>query len=950
MTITLTLRKAAVFLFILCTSFSFAQSQTSAIKGTVRDERGPLAGASVTVGSNKGTTTNENGAYELKVAPGRYTVSFTYAGYQLYTTQVNVSANETATADATLASSGGGEEIVLTGTRSTGRSKLTTPVPVDVIPIAQIINDIGQVDLNQILNFIAPSFQSARQTVADGTDHLDPAQLRGLGTDQVLVLINGKRRHQSALVNVNGTVNRGQVSTDLSVIPATSIERIEILRDGAAAQYGSDAIAGVINIVLKKKTGVLEAGVSYGAYVTKYPKNYALYKITGKSDDPNVKVTDGNTFQGNLGYGLNVGKGGYLSLTGEYIDRGPTNRTGTYTGAVFPNVNGVNRDDSIMGARGIDRNLFDLHAGNSAMKTGTVFYNFGIPVGTKGEFYAFGGYSNKKGTANGLYRYPSSIPLASNGGKYAPDVFAIYPNGFLPEIHTDITDFSTAVGFRTKFNEWNFDISNTYGMNTFNFGVENSVNYSQFANAGNTQTKFDAGGLKVYQNTVNADLSRKYNTVLEGLNLAAGAEFRLEGFGIKQGEEASFKNYDVPSGVSPGAQVFPGFINSIGGNKTRNAGAAYLDMELDVTKDLLLTAAGRFENYSDFGSTFNYKFSTRYKFSDKVIFRGSFSTGFRAPSLQQRFYAKTNTLFLTVAGTLTPVQAGTFTNESQLAGLLGIPKLKEETSKNVTMGFAVKPVTGLEITLDGYLVYIKNRIILTRDFNGNTSPQIKAFLDNAGASTANFFTNAIDTRASGLEGVVSYSKKIANKHSLRATLALTFVDNYVKSKLGRPDIHASPILLNGGQLNNYFNREDQSRIEDANPKNKVSFTVNYKYKKFGTMVRLVRFGTVQYLDGSNSANPFAPVIATNAFTRLPETTDQKFSAKIVTDVSISYDITKSVSATIGANNLFDVYQDIQYHSNNQSLGRFLYSRRVEQMGYNGAYYFGRLKLNLDTKK
>jgi iron complex outermembrane receptor protein len=944
------LQKIIVFLVILFCSVSFVQAQTGTIKGVVRDERGPLAGASVTVSNNKGTTTNENGEYELKVAPGKHTVSVTYAGYQLFTKQVNVSANATATADAVLSSSAvSGEEIVLVGSRSTGRSKLATPVPVDVIPVAQVINDIGQVDLNQILNFIAPSFQSSRQTVADGTDHLDPAQLRGLGTDQVLVLINGKRRHQSALVNVNGTINRGQVSTDLSAIPATAIERIEILRDGAAAQYGSDAIAGVINIVLKKKTGLLEAGASYGAYVTKYPKNYALYTLNKNSADPNVKVTDGNTFQASLGYGFDIGKG-FLTLNGEYINRSGTNRTGTYTGSVYPNVNGVNKDDSIMAARGTTRNTFDLRAGNSRMKGGSIFYNFGIPVGKNGEFYVFGGYSNKKGDATGLYRYPSSIPLASNAGKYAPNIFAIYPNGFLPEITSNITDFSTVVGFRTKFDQWNFDISNTYGINTFDFGVQNSVNYSQFAVAGNAQTSFDAGGLKFFQNTVNADISKKYN-VLQGLNAAAGLEYRVDGFGIKSGEEASYKNYDIPSGVAPGAQVFPGFINTIGDNKTRNATAVYIDMEQDFTKDFLLTGALRYENYSDFGSTFNYKFSTRYKFGEKFSLRGSISTGFRAPSQQQKYYAKTNTLFITVSGSLTPVQAGTFTNDSQIAGLLGIPTLKQETSRNYSLGLTAKPFTGFEITVDAYQVDIKNRIILTNNFNGNTSPQIKAILDAAGASTANFFTNAIDTRARGLEAVFSYAKQFAKKQSLRTTLAMTFIDNEVKKGAnGRPDIHASSLLVNGGQLNNYFNREDESRVEVANPKNKTSLTFSYKYSKFGAMLRFVRFGQVTYWDGSNSTDPFAPVSSTNAFTGQVELTDQTFKPRIVTDLSLSYDVTKSLTATIGTNNLFDVYQDMQAHSANMSLGRFVYSRRVEQMGYNGAYYFARLKLNLDTKK
>ncbi|MEJ7830515.1 MAG: TonB-dependent receptor, partial [Segetibacter sp.] len=891
-------------------------------------------------------TTDDKGEYVLTVAPGKYTVTFSYAGYLLNSTRATVKSNEIESVNATLVASAVGEEIVLVGSRSSGRSKTATAVPVDVIPVSQVINEIGQVDLNQILNFIAPSFQSSRQTVADGTDHLDPAQLRGLGTDQVLVLINGKRRHQSALVNVNGTINRGQVSTDLSAIPATSIERVEILRDGASAQYGSDAIAGVINIVLKKKTGILEAGVSYGAYITNYDKNSALFKIQNKSDDPGVKVTDGNTFQGSLGYGLKVGKG-YLSLNGEYIDRSATNRTGTYTGRVYPNVSGRDRDDSIISAKGLTRNFFDLRAGNSAMKSSAIFYNFGLPVGEKGEFYVFGGYSKKKGNAAGFYRYPSGIP--GNATIYQNNVFAIFPDGFLPEIHTDIMDFSTAVGFRTKFSNWNFDISNTYGINKFDFDVENSLNYTQFINAGNRQTSFDAGGLKFYQNTVNADLARKFN-VAEGLNFATGFEYRRDGFGIRSGEEASFKNFDVNSKAASGAQVFPGFINTIGDDKTRNVTAGYVDLEFDITKSFLLTGAGRYENYSDFGSTFNYKFSSRYAFGNPFSVRASYSTGFRAPSMQQRFYEKTNTLFISQGGSLVPVQAGTFTNDSQLAGLLGIPKLQEEKSKNYSVGFTAKPFSGFEVTVDAYQINIKNRIIYTNNFNGNTSTAIKAILDAAGAQTAAFFTNAIDTRAKGLEAVFSYSKKFMNKHSLRTTLAMTFIDNEVKKDgNGKPIIKASNILLNGGQIGNYFNREDQSRVEVANPKNKISLTFNYKYGKFGALLRFVNFGKVTYLDPSinpDSTQKF-PV---NAFTGQKETLDQTFSSKTVTDLSLSYEVTKSLTATVGANNLFDVYPDIQSHSGNQSLGRFLFSRRVGQQGPNGGYYFARLKLNLDTNK
>lgn len=940
------LKKITPGLILLFIAIS-ASAQKGTIKGVITSNSGPLINASIIIdGSGTGTTTNNIGEYSLTVMPGKHNLDISYVGYETQVVKVTVKANETTTINATLIAGITDREIVVVGSRGVGRTKLSSPVPVDVISISQVIGNLGQVDLNQILNSLAPSFQSSKQTVADGTDHLDPAQLRGLGTDQVLVLINGKRQHQSALVNVNGTVNRGQVSTDLSVIPATAIERIEILRDGASAQYGSDAIAGVINIILKKKTGLLEASSSYGMYVTKYPKNYALFKLLGKDENPDVNLTDGNTFQASLGYGFKIGKG-YLTLSGEYIDRKGTNRTGTYTGAIYPSVNGVNKDDSIMSARGTNRNTFDLRAGNSAMKSGAGFYNFAYPVGLNGEIYAFGGYSKKNGNATGLYRYPGSIP--GNAKIYADQVFALYPNGFLPQINSDIQDFSTTAGFRTKFSEWNFDLSNTYGINTFGFGVSNSANYTQFSIPGNKQTSFDAGQLKFYQNTVNADLSKRFG-VMEGLNVAGGLEYRIDGFGIKSGEEASYKNYDVPSAASAGAQVFPGFLSTLGEDKTRNNIAGYIDLELDFTKQFMLEGALRFENYSDFGSTLNYKVASRYKFSEAFLLRGSVSSGFRAPSMQQKYYEKTNTLFISQGGSLVPVQAGTFTNDSKLAGLLGIPKLKEETSVSYSAGIASKPFEGFEVTVDAYLIDIKDRIILTNNFDGKTSPQIKTILDNAGANTANFFTNAVDTRATGLEAVLSYNTKLGKGQLLTTSLAGTLIKNTVKKDSnGKPIIHASEILETGGQLKNYFNREDQSRFEDANPHSKVSFSVNYKVDKFGAVIRLVRFGKVVYKDGGNPADPFSPNIVLNAFDGKTESTDQTFSAKTVTDLSLSYQVTNQLSLVIGANNLLNVYPDIQAHSSNQSLGRFVYSRRVEQQGYNGAYYFTRLILAINTK-
>jgi len=935
---------------ILLTFFAFSNTAfaQAIIKGVVTNASGqPLPGTTVIVEKdNRGTTTDNRGEYTITTTAGKKLLIFSYVGYNTLEVSVVAQATGTTTFNVKMNANTELSEVTVTGSRAIGRTRIETAVPVDVIPLASVINDLGQVDLNQILNYIAPSFQSSRQTVSDGTDHVDPAQLRGLGTDQVLVLINGKRRHQSALVNVNGTVNRGQVGTDLSAIPPTAIERVEILRDGAAAQYGSDAIAGVINIILKKQTGVLQGGVSYGGYVTQYPKNYAINRLSNKNPGDKTSLTDGNSFQANLGYGFNIGKGS-LVITGEYLKRSPTNRTGTYTGPIFPNVNGANRDDSILAARGQNRNNYDIRAGNSAMEGGTVFYNFDMPVGKNGKIYAFGGYGKKNGEAAGFFRYPSGF--AGNARVFASNATALYPNGFLPLITSDIIDFSTAVGFKTKFDGWNLDVSNTYGINTFDFGVQNSVNYSQFSVAGNKQTSFDAGGLKNWQNTINADITKKFG-VLQGLNLAGGLEYRIDAFGIRSGEEASYLNYNVSSGASAGSQVFPGFLNTIGDIKTRNAFAVYTDAELDISKAWLLTGALRFENYSDFGSTLNYKVSSRYKVTNFLNVRASVSSGFRAPSMQQRFFAKTNTLFLPQGGQLVAVQAGTFTNDSRPAQILGIPTLKQETSTSVSVGVTAKPIPELEITVDAYQIDIDNRIILTNNFTGGSDANLKAQLDAVGASTANFFTNAIDTRASGLEAVVNYTKKFSRQHSLRTTLAMIFIDNKVKNGAdGKPLIKASPALLNSGQLGNYFNREDESRVEVANPQNKISLTFNYKYNKWGAMVRFVNFGKVTYLDPSiNPANPGAFPI--NTFTGQRETLDQVFSAKTVTDVSISYEVIPAITTTIGANNLFDVYQDIQNHSSNQSLGRFLYSRRVQQMGFNGAYFFARVNFNFNTKQ
>jgi len=924
--------------------FSAAQK---VITGTVKDDKSkqPLQGASVMVkGGTTGTTTNAAGEFSLSVPSQTKSITVSYVGYESKDITIG---NNTTGLEVLLLATEQLTDIVVVGSRNLSRTRTETPVAVDIIPITQIVNQVGQVDLNQILTYVAPSFQSSRQTIADGTDHVDPAQLRGLGTDQILVLVNGKRRHQSALVNVNGTVNRGQVGTDLGAIPVTAIERVEVLRDGAAAQYGSDAIAGVINIVLKKNTGVLGGSVSYGQNVTAYPKDYALFKTTNRGEAPDVKVNDGGTFQAGLNYGFGFRNNAYINLSGEYNMRDFSNRTGTYTGQIYPSVGGQVKDDSIMAARGTNRNTFDMRIGNSKITGGSFMVNSQFPLGGGWNLNVFGGYNKKNGEAAGFYRYPNSI-FSGAGSTYRGEALELYPNGFLPFIKTNIQDYSVSAAFEGKVGEWNASFSETFGVNTFGFTVDNSVNYSQFAvqTPTNAQTKFDAGELKFQQITSNIDFSRKLN-VLYGMNLAFGSELRVDQYGQKAGEESSYRNYDIPSGAAAGAQVFAGFTPPFAGTFSRNNIALYVDMEQDFTREWMVAGALRFENYSDFGSTLNYKLATRYKIADKFTIRAAASSGFRAPSMQQRFYAKTNTLFVSTPGGLVATESGTFPNGSAPAKILGIPELKQETSRNYSAGITAKPFTGLEITVDGYLIEIDNRIVLTNNFTGGNDPALQALLSAAGATTANFFTNAIDTRNKGIEAVLNYSFNLARDHKFRFTAAATFIKNEVrKGADGKPIIKASQVLINSGQLGNYFNREDQSRIEVANPQSKASFMLNYKFKKLGVMIRTAYFGKVTYLDPTiNPANPGAfPMNAFNNNQR--ETLDQEFSPKTVTDVSLSYEIGKFFTLTVGANNLFDEYQDLHKHSNNMSLGRFMYSRRVQQMGFNGRFLFARVAFNI----
>ena len=791
--------------------------------------------------------------------------------------------------------------------------------------------------------------------MGDGTDHIDPAQLRGLGPDQVLVLVNGKRYHQSSLVNVNGTVNKGTVGTDLNSIPASSIDRIEILRDGAAAQYGSDAIAGVINIVLKRKTG-FTFNSSFGENAGSYDKNYTWNKLHPTTSLPGkVNVTDGQNVQFSANYGIKISKG-YLQLGAEYLHRSSSNRTGLYSGQIWPAVGGADRSDSINNAKGLTRDKFDLRLGNSDIKGAGFVVNFAYPVTDKLEAYVFGIANFKNGNAGGLYRYPNAIRAGgsfptsnSYSATAAAKVLALYPNGFLPEEDSKVRDYSATAGVRGKVGTWQLDASETFGFNSYQYGVSKSVNYTEAYltdhSSNQFQTSFNSGTTKTYQAITNVDFSKNHK-VLAGLNTALGAEFRVDSYGIDAGEFNSYANLTNDNALAgiAGAQVFAGFLPANAGSWNRKSIAVYSDNELDITKKWLVSGALRFENFSDFGSTLNYKFATRYKLTDRISLRGSASSGFRAPSMQQLHYSKVTTQFVTVAGNLVPVQAGTFTNDSKVAQILGIPTLKQETSYSYSVGATAKIARGLDLTVDAYQIDIKNRIILSNSFNGGNNVALTNELNAAGAATASVFTNGVDTRSRGFEAVLNYTNKWGGNQSITVSFAHSSIENRIKRDAqGNIIIHGSDVLINSGQLSKYFNRADQSRIETYSPQTKEVFSTQYKYSKVGVFVRVSYFGQVSFLTDSTKGANFAA----NAFNNgAIQTVDQTFSGKALTDLSFSYQIIKAVTVNIGANNLFNVYPDKQTHFNNTSSGRFTYSRSVSQFGYNGRYLFAKVSINL----
>lgn len=778
-------------------------------------------------------------------------------------------------AERTLAADGLGEVIVV-GTRRLDRSAADTPVPIDQIPLAATLHRTGQLEVGQILQFAAPSFNSNRQVGADGADHIDSAALRGLGPDQTLVLVNGKRQHSVALVNVYGSRARGNTGTDLSTIPALAIERIDVLRDGAAAQYGSDAIAGVVNIGLKRSRQ-LELVATRGEYL--------------RGDGENTQLA--------MNYGFDLGARGFMNLTGEYLERGPSNR---------------NRDPCRP----------HREIGDASVENRTIYINSALGTGETGEIYLHGGMQNRVGDASAYDRRGVDPPCGQSTHIPTRNSAAMYPDGFAPRIGTELKDRTVTAGGRTSIAGWNADVSATHGRNSMRYMLAETLNAS-IANAdllaggaGISPTSFDAGGYSFAQSMMNLDVTRYFAAPLEGINVAFGAETRRETYQIHAGEPGSWDDYDGDGGGNAGSQGFPGFRPEDRVDRSRSASGAYVDVEAQFTDEFLLAAAARFEHYSDFGDAQIGKLASSYRINDSLRLRGSVSGGFRAPSLQQQYFSSTITNFVQGA----PLDIVVAPNGSPIALAAGVSSLREERSRNASLGFAYTPSSHLSVTLDAYLVDVRDRIVLiqgidTADLTSPETASLRAVLDSLNVARAQFLVNAVDTRTKGADLTVNHTAPLG-----AGTVSTFFGANYNTNSI--TTVNPTSVLRAQG-IDAFLSRRERLFIEGAAPKSKAILSTNYTLGRWDATVKLTHFGSLTLGTFSGETVP-----------------DQRYRPRTSVDLSIGYDWNSTWKLTLGGTNILNALPSPQ--NPNETDTNFTYES--VQMGFNGPAWFARLSGNI----
>ena len=874
-----------VFFMALNVPGSRAQDVMQAsIIGTVLNDRGEtLAGASLAAvhwptGTRRETVADAQGRFTFTglLTGGPYGLQVTHPGFRgQLVSHIFLKAGRPLTLTLPLV-----RDVVAVGTRRTDRSAATALAPVDVVDMRALALTAPRTDNTQLLNYAVPSFNSARETSADGSDHVDGASLRGLGSDQVLVLVNGKRRHTSALINLLGSQPVGSATTDLNTISANALDRVEVLRDGAAAQYGSDAIAGVMNFALKSDNHGGNVLVNNGIHQSGFGYNTTL----------------------SLNKGLKLGAKGFLNVTGEADYRGYTTSPGyTRDLASWP-VYGRTRaqEDSFLLANRKTPLDYRQRNGDASMMNYRAVYNAGVSLSDAVRLYSFGTYNFRRGQSVAPWVLPKSNPddLGTHSG---------YELGYQPNINTRIHDGAAVLGLDLKLGPWAVDLSQSLGTNSLRYDLSNTLNPSM---GSLSPTVFDAGGLQFTQAVSSAAVSRLFDHVLAGTNVAFGGEFRNDYYNIVAGEEASWRDYQRGrAGASGGAQGFIGFdpSSAVGGHRQNAAG--FLDVEADVVKRWTVGGAVRFENYSDFGSALIYKATTRVQASDWLAVRGAYNTGFRAPSQQQQLYRQL-TLLPTTTGT---TYSGIYNNESDIAQVAGIGRLTAERSRNTSAGLVLAPARGLTFTADAYQIDIDNRISLTNEFGAGVAPALDAALEQAETTSVQFFANALNTRTRGLDLVGRYTLALGSgrqasraasnrgrsvtpleRHALRLAIVANFNETNLRS-IQAPPLFAD-IQADGVVSNDFIGQRQLSLITTGSPKSKVLASVGYEGDKFGATLRYTRFGEVSAYDFN--------------FDGLEEGSYYMvFSPKAVTDLILTYQPTSGLALALGAQNVFNVRPD-----------------------------------------
>jgi iron complex outermembrane receptor protein len=772
------------------------------------------------------------------------------------------------------------EELVVTGTRAPGRTRLDTISPVDVISDEALSRQGTSTELAQALSNLTPAIDFPRPAITDGTDHVRPATLRGLAPDQTLVLVNGVRGHVGALVNVNGSIGRGSTAFDLNTIPTVAISQVEVLREGASAQYGSDAIAGVINLRLREAREGGGVTVNWG--------NYDTEVVTSRG---RRRANDGFTASVAGWVGLPLPNDGFLTVSTEFVTRHPTNRSDFANGTALP---------------AYGRPIVLGRYGDPDVESGSIWLNAGLPLSETWTLYGTYGWQNRDGEAAATAR------AYNNAG----NVPAVYPGGFLPIIATDVEDLTTQGGLRGELGGFKVDASVSYGYNDLDYTVLNSINASYGASS---PTQFRAGGLFYDQLVIGVDASRPYEVGLaKPLNVAFGVEYRKESFKINAGDPTSYTR--GPFNAAPVSQGFPGFKPSNATDVDRNNWSAYLDLEGHLTEALSFGVAGRYEDYSDFGDTFTGKLSGRYDFTDALALRGSVSTGFHAPALQQQFFTYTSTNNTLVGTTFQLIEVGTFPVDSPLARALGSSPLEPEESVNYSLGVVYR-AGGFELTVDAYRIDIDNRITLSETLPNNNTPAatadaINAILRNFNVSGARFFINGVDTTTEGVDIVARYRFDFADWGRLDLTGAANFNQTDVTKT---PDL---PALTNLPSPPFLFDRGNVLTYEQGTPERKLVATADWSNGDVGVTLKATNYDSV--LIPNNTAS-----------------FDYETGDATLIDAEVRYTWPIGVTTAIGANNITDEYPNFTPGTINSPTGSIGFPG-YSPFGFNGRFLYARI--------